>query len=146
MGASAPLPPAGGSAGFAPTVRSQKRSGRGKKTAETNSRKRRGRIASGPYTAPSLRTPSTPSRRHVSSARRPQAPVRLSPAPQRFRRPGGPEDARCVTGALKWPRCAGRSRAERASVEPKEGLPPPTAGSSPAPGAGRTLPSTPRRS
>lgn len=42
LGASAPLPPVGGSAGLAPTVHSQKRSGRGKKTAEANARKRRG--------------------------------------------------------------------------------------------------------
>ena len=42
LGASAPLPPVDGSAGLAPTVHSQKRSGRGKKTAEANARKRRG--------------------------------------------------------------------------------------------------------
>ena len=115
LGASAPLPPAGGSAGLAPTVRSQKRSGRGKRTTEANARKRR---SFRPVHRSLTRTPSTPSRRHVSSAGGPQAPVRLSPAPQRLRPPGGPEDARCVTGPSRWPRCAGRSRAERASKGP----------------------------
>ena len=104
LGASAPLP-AGGSAGLAPTVRSQKRSGRGKKTAEANARKRRGNDSFRPVHR-SL-TPSTPSRRPVSSARGPQAPVRLSAAPQRLRPPGGPEDARCVTGPSRWPRVQG---------------------------------------
>lgn len=33
--------------------------------------------------------------------------MRLSAAPQRLRPPGGPEDARCVTGPSRWPRVQG---------------------------------------